>query len=194
MAFSPPQLIRLQGLGEYQIRVSVISPSVNILCASMTLDDLTPTLNDRWPNARLNTSTWPLNHALPDPSAWRNETSVDNISGWGERYGRTRRPIFAKVLYQYHTVYSLILPQKQVWILHILLALPPQKSSILCSIRALLIPNCSTEYSTSIIGGSLTSRCKDGNDELSYPKLTEKTSNIRFETGWIDLEKTWLNN
>lgn len=92
--------------------------------------------------------------------------------------------------YQYHTVHSLILPQKQVWILHILLALPPQKSSILCSIRALLIPNCSTEYSTSIIGGSLTSRCKDGNDELSYPKLTEKTSNIRFETGWIDLEKT----
>lgn len=72
----------------------------------MTLDDLTPTVYDRWPNARLNTSTWPLNHALPDPSAWRNETSVDSIFDWGERYGRTRRPIFAKVPIPYSTLFN----------------------------------------------------------------------------------------
>lgn len=101
MILDLPQLIRKQGLREYQIGASVISPSVNILCASMTSDDLTPIVYDRWPNSRLNTSTWPLNHSLPDPSAWRNETSVDNIFGWGERYGRTQRPIFAKVPIRY---------------------------------------------------------------------------------------------
>lgn len=52
-------------------------------------------------------------------------------------------------------------------------------------------PNCSTEYRTSIIGGSLTSRCKNGNDELSDPELTGKNSNVRFETGWIDLVSGW---
>lgn len=155
----------------------------------MTLDDLTPIVYDRWPNARLNTSKWPENHSLPDLSAWRNETSVDDIFGWGERYGRTRRPIFAKVPIRYNTLFNAT-PGEGVDSAYIL-GTSPQGNSMLCSIRAFLTPNCSTEYRTSIIGGSLTSRCKIGNDELSYPELTGKTSSVRFETDWIDLVSGW---
>lgn len=152
-------------------------------------EPLSVTVYDRWPNARLNTSTWPLNHSLPNPSAWRNETSVDDIFGWGERYGRTRRPIFAKVPVPYSTLFNTT-PKAGMDSAYIL-GISPQNNSKLCSIRAFLTPNCSTEYRTSIIGGSLTSRCKDGNDELSYSELTGKTSNVRFETGWIDLLSDW---
>lgn len=155
----------------------------------MTLDDLTPIVYDRWPNARLNTSKWPENHSLPDPSSWRNKTSVDDIFGWGERYGRTRRPIFAKVPTRYNTLFNAT-PGAFMDSAYIL-GTPPQGNPMLCSIRSFLTPNCSTEYRTSIIGGSLTSRCKNGNDELSYPELTGKNSNVRFETGWIDLVSGW---
>lgn len=102
----------------------------------MTLDDLTPIVYDRWPNARLNTSTWPENHSLPDPSAWPNKTSVDDIFGWGERYGRTRRPIFAKVPTRYNTLFNAT-PGAFMDSAYIL-GTPPQGNPMLCSIRAFL--------------------------------------------------------
>lgn len=155
----------------------------------MTLDDLTPIVYNRWPNASLNTSTWPHNHSLPDPSTWRNKTSVDDIFGWGEQFGRTRRPIFAKVPIPYNTLFNTT-SEADMDSAYVL-GTSPQNNPMLCSIRAFSTPNCLTEYSTSITGGSLTSHCKDGNNELSYPELTGNTSNVRFETGWIDLVSDW---
>lgn len=72
-----------------------------------------------------------------------------------------------------------------------ILGTSPQNTSMLCSIRGFLISNCSTEYRTSISGGSLNSRCKDGNNELSYPELNPEiinkySSQNRLDWRWSD--------
>jgi hypothetical protein len=58
----------LNGLGEYYITASVPSPAVNVLCATLTKDELEPITYESWNNGknRLNVTTWPWYHNLPD--------------------------------------------------------------------------------------------------------------------------------
>jgi len=46
----------LAGVGEYNVRAAVVSPSVNVLCANMNATELKPLIYVDWPNAEFNIS------------------------------------------------------------------------------------------------------------------------------------------
>lgn len=96
----------LEGLGEYSIRASVVSPTINILCANMDADELKPLIYVDWPNATTNNSDIPGQRMawsgyesevqLEPGQLYLNSTDVDNIFEWGPTYGR-QPPIFPMV-------------------------------------------------------------------------------------------------
>lgn len=97
----------LEGLGEYRIEASVISPSVNVLCANMNKSAVAPLIYTTWPNAKVtNTSSMPgqelawsgYKHEiqlLPNQS-YLNSTDMDDIFEWGPKYSR-QPPVFPMV-------------------------------------------------------------------------------------------------
>lgn len=96
----------LSGVGEYQIRASVASPAVNVLCANIAKSDLAPLIYTEWPQAKTNKTTvpgqtigysgWQADVPGPSDNQWLNSTVVDDVFLWGEEYGR-RPPVFQLV-------------------------------------------------------------------------------------------------
>lgn len=97
---------QLEGLGEYNIEASVVSPTVNVLCANMNESAAAPLIYTTWPNAKTNTSStpgqklaWPGYQddirILPGKS-YLNSTDMDDIFEWGPKYSR-QPPVFPMV-------------------------------------------------------------------------------------------------
>ena len=96
----------LAGLGEYSLRASVVSPSVNVLCANMNATELEPLVYVLWPNAITTDSDIPgqqmawtgyQNEAQLQPGQlYFNSTVVDDIFEWGATYER-QPPVFPMV-------------------------------------------------------------------------------------------------
>lgn len=96
----------LAGVGEYSIRASVVSPTVNVMCVNMARDELAPLVYTSWPNARNETTDIPGQNTgiegwfndVPPPTEdeWLNRTAVDDIFRWGPKYQR-RPPVFQLV-------------------------------------------------------------------------------------------------
>lgn len=101
------QPAELAGVGEYSLKASVVSPTVNVLCVNMNATELAPLIYVTWPNAQTVT-----NQALPGQKmAWTgytdevqlqpdesylNSTVVDDIFEWGVMYQR-QPPVFPMV-------------------------------------------------------------------------------------------------
>jgi len=96
----------LEGVGEYMIKASVVSPALNVLCASMSEDDLAPLIYTKWPNAKTNTTDvpgqrigwkdWQDDVPRATEKEWLNRTAVDDVFLWGPKYAR-RPPVFKMV-------------------------------------------------------------------------------------------------
>lgn len=96
----------LSGVGEYQIRATVVSPVVNTLCVNISPHELEPLVYTTWPDAKKKTSeipgqfmadqAWMDYIPIADENTWLNRTAVDDIFRWGPKYGR-RPPIFPMV-------------------------------------------------------------------------------------------------
>lgn len=148
---------------------------------------------EEWPSAQtkpLNVSEWPQKYNIPAPPGWLNKTAVDDVFGFGEKYGR-RHPVFPKLPLPYNTIlnFSSIYSDSLY-----LLATAEDNAHMLCSIRASLTPNCSTEYRVTMSGGALTSRCEDPADELSYHKTAPAAPNGVLEWDWIDVAFIWATS
>jgi hypothetical protein len=90
----------LAGVGEYSVRASVVSPSVNVLCVNMIDSELDPLIYSSWPNAIPSRSDVPgLQPGYQDGvqllpgQLYLNSTVVDDIFEWGAAYDR-QPPIF----------------------------------------------------------------------------------------------------
>jgi hypothetical protein len=175
----------LEGQGEYTIYSSLPSPSVNVLCASLNHDEVKPFIRTEWFN-----STVPF---YPDPL---NKTAVDDIFGFGNRYGihnvsRTP-PIFPKYPIDYNTILnttgwyadSIYLLGKSAT------ADPPY---VLCSLRSTLSPNCSTHYNVTFGGGTLTSHCEDEADPQMYHHHHPEAPIGWIEFDWKNIASEWGN-
>lgn len=98
----------LSGVGEYQIRAAVASPSVNVLCANMNKTELAPLIYTTWPDARImgteipyqvtGVDDWTDDVPVASQDEWLNSTAADDVFLWGEKYGR-RPPVFPMVGY-----------------------------------------------------------------------------------------------
>lgn len=96
----------LAGLGEYSVRASVVSPSVNVLCVDMTATELDPLVYVAWPNANTTDSSDVPNQKLAysgyendvqlqTGQQYLNSTVVDDLFGWG--VNGAQPPIFPMV-------------------------------------------------------------------------------------------------
>ncbi|KAH8671230.1 hypothetical protein BX600DRAFT_458597 [Xylariales sp. PMI_506] len=168
----------LSGVGEYQIRASVASPTVNTMCINMNKSELAPLVYTTWPNAN-NTSTdipgqeigWDLWYtevpAFAD-DVWLNSTVVDDLFLWGEKYGR-RPPVFQL----YPSDYNMI-TNTTVWkgdSIYFLSKSPAIANYTLCQLRSWMTPKCSTQFNISgISGAEMIARCEDPNDADQYDR------------------------
>jgi hypothetical protein len=97
----------LGGTGQYVMQASVVSPSVNVLCANAMESELAPIIWATFPNSNMTNST-KLKYDVAPPSNWMNSailaegkpyfnsTALDDIFEWGEKYKR-QPPIFPMV-------------------------------------------------------------------------------------------------
>ncbi|THW99305.1 hypothetical protein D6D13_10220 [Aureobasidium pullulans] len=160
----------LDGQGNYSLKASVYSPVVNVLCANMKKEELTPIVYAEWPNTTLNTTKWldgsQMAFYQPGTQAggtYLNQTVVDDVSGWGEKY-KTSPPVFPKFPIRYNTVTNDTGTYGRDTIY--LLGRPgdagPAGDYTLCSLKVYKTSLCSTQYTSSAGGDSIESLCQNG--------------------------------
>ncbi|KAL9599061.1 MAG: hypothetical protein Q9219_004095 [cf. Caloplaca sp. 3 TL-2023] len=180
----------LEGLGEYDVQASIPSPTTNIICASMQSEELTPIVFSEWPvgnGSTTNLTGWPNGFDIPFYPDYINSTSVDDLFGFGEKYGR-RAPVFPKLPKPFNTVLN-----ATGWYADsvYLLATSESGNYTLCSLRASLTTKCSTHYHASLIGGSMDARCEAPKDELAYGATHHDATDGVIMTDWATVAAEW---
>ncbi|EHL03840.1 hypothetical protein M7I_0030 [Glarea lozoyensis 74030] len=104
----------LGGTGQYVMRASVVSPSVNVLCANAMESELEPIIWAAFPSSNMTNST-KLAYNVTPPVDWKdrarwavdkpfgNATALDDVFEWGEKYGR-QKPIFPMYPAEYNSI------------------------------------------------------------------------------------------
>ncbi|KAL8727732.1 MAG: hypothetical protein Q9166_005845 [cf. Caloplaca sp. 2 TL-2023] len=180
----------LNGLGEYIVQASVPSPVINVLCASMREEELAPMVFSKWPlgnGTAANLTGWPIGFGIPFWPDWLNSTSVDDLFGFGEKYGR-RHPVFPKLPITYNTVLN-----TTGWFTDsiYLLATSATREYTMCSLRASLTTHCSTQYHASLSGGFMDAHCEDPKDDLAYGKSYGNATDGVINKDWAAVATDW---
>lgn len=171
---------QLDGQGEYFVRSSVPAPTLNVLCVGMTSDEIEPLIYN--PNGT-------VPHAA-------NATAVDNIFGFGElAEGLQPAPLFPHLPIVLNTVVnsSTHWGPSAVY----LLGTPPENletsDHVLCSVRMMQYPYCTTLYHASESGGELTVHCDDDPENvMPYSNTAPDARAGHYEPDWKDIGGEWL--
>ncbi|KAL8699480.1 MAG: hypothetical protein Q9224_001394 [Gallowayella concinna] len=180
----------LNGLGEYIVQASVPSPVTNVLCSTMRKEELAPMVYTDWPGSNgtaTNLTGWPNDFGIPQWPGWLNSTAVDDLFGFGEKYGR-RHPVFAKYPIAYNTILN-----HTGWFTDSLyiLATSPTGDFAMCSLRMSLATRCSTRYHASLSGGSMSAHCEDPTDDLAYGKSYANATDGVLKKDWAAVATDW---
>ncbi|KAM0278940.1 hypothetical protein ACHAQH_004907 [Verticillium albo-atrum] len=198
----------LSDVGEYTIRASVVSPSVNVLCVNMEEAELAPLVYTAWPNAEtrrtgvgdqlIGDENWHADVPGMAKEEWLNRTVVDDIFRWGPEYKR-RPPVFRlypanfnMVANATHTAPAWDWGQPARDALYILAKSSALESYTLCELRSWVSPWCSTHFSISgIAGAHMKAHCEDKKDPdsyvKSYPNITWSLANM----DWANVADQW---
>ncbi|KAK6064716.1 hypothetical protein SCUP515_11598 [Seiridium cupressi] len=188
----------LSGVGEYQIRASVASPSVNVLCANVAEADLAPLVYTTWPDAHnehtdvpgqlIGNEDWQSDVPVASDDEWLNSTVVDDVFLWGKGHGR-RPPVFQLYPLDYNMITNTSVVGSDS--LYLLAKSGVVDDYTLCQLRSWMSPKCSTQFNISgISGAQMRSHCEDSADENSYshstPGLPETPS-----VDWKNMADQW---
>ena len=166
---------------------------------------------DKEKNPEPNSTNWPADFEdmIPHTPSFLNKTAVDDVFGWGEKYGR-RPPIFSKMPQPFKSVSNIT--DMETDSIYILLKSgdpfkgPPLNKNItshlfendkadppfqLCSVRASMYPDCSTLYHASKSGGNLTTKCNSESDPLSYSRTFPNATKGVTLTNWTTVANRW---
>ncbi|KAI2463794.1 hypothetical protein F4781DRAFT_104660 [Annulohypoxylon bovei var. microspora] len=166
----------LAGVGEYNIRASVISPVVNVMCVNMARDELAPLVYIRWPTARtdftdipnqlVGVEDWFNDVPAPTDDEWLNRTVVDDIFRWGPKYQR-RPPVFQMYPIDYNMITNTSVALSED--IYVLAKSGAVDDFTLCQLESWVTPKCSTEFDVSGISGShMRAHCEDPSNTNSY--------------------------
>ena len=135
-----------------------------------------------------NTTTWPNDFNLSLPDSLKS-TVVDNLFGFNDV---EVHPIFPKTPLPYNTVMNTtgIYGSNALY----MLANSTTGNYTMCSIRAGLSPNCSTEYHGTMSDGFLSSRCEDVTNELAYDRSQPKAPQGVWSTDWPEMATEWASS
>ncbi|KAI9839538.1 MAG: hypothetical protein M1819_002164 [Sarea resinae] len=178
----------LQGLGAYSVIASVPSPAVNVLCANMSYDELKPIVYYEWPAVVVDLDVWPSQLPLASSTYWGNKTAVDDIFGFGEKYGR-RAPVFPDYPKDYNTVLNRTGYQADS--MFMLGKGSDRDDYVLCSMRAEITPACSTRYSIDANRDVIQAHCEDADDQLAFSRSYPDAPVGLTVRDWVDSASTW---
>lgn len=123
-------------------------------------------------------TTWP---------SWLNETPVDDLFGFGEKYGR-RHPVFSKLPRPYNTVLN-----TTGWFTDsiYMLATSATGNYTMCSMKASMTTQCSTQYHASLSGGTMNAQCEDAKNDLAYGKSYANATDGVVQKDWAAVAAEW---
>ncbi|KAH9907529.1 hypothetical protein F4778DRAFT_769018 [Xylariomycetidae sp. FL2044] len=209
-----PLLTNPNGLGLVNITASVVSPTVDVLCANLNRTELRPLVYTSWPHARtqdtkvpgqkIGLDDWEKDVPPPDEKDWLNTTVVDDIFKWGSKYGRWP-PAFPLYPNDWNMIVNdttSALNQNQVGAsgsLYILGKSGLGDDYTLCQMRSWVSPVCSTRFQ--IIGNSgvhMDTLCDDpqGEESDSYWRYIKDHSgddipDMQVSQDWQNLAVQW---
>lgn len=186
------QPAELEGLGSYNIRASVPSSVVHVLCVTMN-------------STAVNSFVTEVNRTEPAlPALDGGSTAFDDIFHWGPAYGTDQwPPLFSQLPEEYNTLFNdttgLAYGRDSVYVLGKGGSTDSEgnfddnDNYALCQLKVSLSPNCSTQYNASASGGTLEAICEDPNDQLAYYRsLPVATSgNISVSKDWPNIASEW---
>lgn len=189
----------LAGLGEYYVTASVPSPAVNVLCAGVTAEEISPLIYTTWPgtNGTFNVSSWALNPPsdLPGPG-WNNHTVVSDIFGFSGT-GPETPPIFPRLPAPFNTLTNSTNLRYGDHAVYILAGSPPKVNPpyALCAVKAMQYPKCSTQYhATMSSSGELTTQCDDPTNSLAYDKSQTLAPMGDYSPDYRNIASEWANS
>ena len=156
----------------------------------MTRDELSPIVITEWPQyAGLPFNVSNETVGIPAFPSWINSTVVDDLFGFGEKHNRTP-PVFAKYPEPFNTIVnftSFPLVSDSFYVL----ATSEDSDYVMCSMRASLSPDCSTQYHETMVGGFLKSHCEDPEDDLAYGRSVRNATSGVYNQDWRDVAVQW---
>jgi len=203
-----PQPEDLDGVGRYMINASVISPVLHSLCATVSEDQIAPLVFSTWNSTDepLNQTTWPaqLNFSGSRSSPYLNGTELDDIFGWGEKYGQYAwPPIFMKLPEDYNTLVNgtgdggLQYGRSSVYVLgksHTT-DLENQSSGgqdyFLCQLQVSQSPYCYTSYQANGQRAVLEAVCDETDSPTGSMRYIETNQGAGAPTGNDTISRDW---
>ncbi|KAF5856140.1 hypothetical protein ETB97_007822 [Aspergillus alliaceus] len=180
--------------GQFDMIASVPCPAINVLCVSMTANELEPLVYDLWPNKKFDLTEWDNTiKTLPIYPEWLNRTIVDDIFLWGPEYG-WRPPIFGKLPNENETIVNGTTAFGNA--LH-LLGKPPNASRsdyVLCSMKAKKSPRCSVRYAASASGARFSTDCEKPGNEWQYDRWFPDAVDGNWSLDWKNIGSEWANS
>ena len=159
----------------------------------MTADELAPMVVSKWPaysSQTFNASNFPAEYDVPVYPSWGNSTVVDGLFGFGETYGR-RSPTFGKLPIAYNTLLNYSGFPVVDDSVYVLTADSTNSSYMLCSLRASLSPECSTNLHNTMSGGLMQTHCEDARNPLTYSKSQPSAQSGVYTSYWRDVGAQW---
>lgn len=197
---------------QINIRASVPSPMVNVICLTMNRDDLKPFVYSLWDEASddwnpTSGAGWPDNYGYNDRNAFLNGTHFDDVFQWGADKGdHSYPPVFPKLPIDYNTLLNdttgvTSWGRRTIYILGKGGPLDASGSPTtanggnnyaLCQLQAGLASSCSTHYNASSSGATMQALCEDETDVLQYSKHTNTswTGSDSYNPDWPNIAGT----
>ena len=205
---SIPQPRDLDGVGRYTIDASVVSPVLHSLCAAVSEEQISPLVFSTWnmTDEPLNQTTWPaqLKFSESRPSPYLNGTDMDDIFGWGEKYGDYAwPPIFMKLPEDYNTLVNgtgnggMQYGRSSVYILGKAHSTDVQSDSskgldyFLCQLQVSQSPYCYTSYQASGQTAVLEAVCDEHDTPTGSMRYIESKQGIAAPSGNATISRDW---
>jgi len=199
----------LDGVGIYDLVASVPSPVIHVMCVNMNKAELAPIVWEGFKKSnKLNIGsfkTWSETVNWTD-FALNNKTVVDKLFRWGEPDDFNivqTAPVFAKYPIEYNTVAN----QSQFLYgrnsIYLLSKQGPEGAAdaflneySLCEIKVSMTAECSTAFSATGNGASLTTDCERPDNNMRYiTSLTNATSGApTTNKDWPYIGGEWINS
>jgi hypothetical protein len=175
----------LAGQGEYFIAGALPAPTLNVLCAGLSSEEIKPFIYDPGVD-------------IPPPES-TGPTVLDDIFNFGNYTpGGSKQP--APLFPHLPIIYNTINNNSNIWgpPAVFLLSTPPPEANqdhILCSIKITQYPHCTTRYHAAESGGELSAHCDDDvENTLSYSSKNTDITQGHYESNWKDIGSEWLRS
>ncbi|RAQ67582.1 hypothetical protein COH20_004531 [Aspergillus flavus] len=181
--------------GQFDMMVAAPCPAVNVLCVGMNASELKPLIYDMWPGKKFDVEKWSEQEKeVPKwPNSWLNRTVVDDIFGWGPKYG-WRPPIFGMLPFENQTILNHSAPFGNTMYV---LGKPPNATKIdyaLCSMKAKKTPRCSVRYTASASGARFSTDCEKSDNPWQFDRFFPDAVDGNWSLDWKNIASEWGNS